>query len=73
MFYDDHFPPHFHATYGENEIVVGLAPITILAGQGPARVRSMVLEWTALHLGELLENWDSCRAGVPPRTIAPLD
>ncbi|MGL4497693.1 MAG: DUF4160 domain-containing protein, partial [Chroococcales cyanobacterium] len=32
MFYNDHAPPHFHAVYGEYELIVGIAPITILQG-----------------------------------------
>lgn len=54
MFYNDHAPPHFHAVYGEFELVVGISPIVILEGSAPNRVRSMVLEWAALHQQELL-------------------
>lgn len=53
MFYNDHVPPHFHAVYGEYELIVGISPITILQGKAPNRVRSMVWEWTALHQQEL--------------------
>jgi hypothetical protein len=35
MFYNDHAPPHFHAAYGEYELIVGIAPIGILEGQSP--------------------------------------
>ncbi|CAN5836666.1 hypothetical protein BH23GEM5_BH23GEM5_23900 [soil metagenome] len=56
MFYNDHAPPHFHAVYGEHELVVGISPIRILDGQAPNRVRSMVLEWSALHQTELLDD-----------------
>ncbi len=61
MFYNDHVPPHFHAVYGEYELIVGISPITILQGKAPNRVRSLVLEWTALHQQELSENWNRCR------------
>jgi len=73
IFYDDHAPPHFHATYGEYELVVRIQPILILAGEAPARVRSMVLEWTALHQQELLDNWQRCRDGQAPLPIDPLE
>ena len=49
MFYNDHVPPHFHALYGEHELLVSILPIAIFQGQAPSRVRSMVLEWAALH------------------------
>ena len=73
MFYNDHVPPHFHAIYGEYELIVGISPITILEGKAPNRVRSMILEWTALHQEELSENWNRCRQGEQPLPIAPLE
>jgi hypothetical protein len=73
MFYDDHVPPHFHAEYGEYELIVGLSPIEILNGRAPSRVRSMVLEWSALHHEELRDNWTRCRDGQPPHLVAPLE
>ena len=73
MFYNDHVPPHFHAVYGEYELIVGISPITILQGKAPNRVRSMILEWTALHQEELSENWNRCRQGEQPSPIAPLE
>jgi len=73
MFYNDHAPPHFHAAYGDHELVVGLSPIVVMAGSAPARVGSMVLEWAAVHRQELVEDWERCRTGEPPRAIAPLD
>ena len=39
MFYNDHVPPHFHAIYGEYELIVGISSITILEGKAPNRVR----------------------------------
>ncbi len=73
MYYNDHAPPHFHAEYGEHEVLVALAPVSILAGAVPARVRSMVLEWTALHEQEIMANWQRCRNAQPPLPIEPLD
>jgi hypothetical protein len=72
MFYRDHAPPHFHAVYGEWELIVGISPIAVLDGTAPPRVRSMVLEWAALHQMELLENWRLCRESQSPAPIAPL-
>lgn len=73
MYYDDHAPPHLHAEYGEYELVVGIRPVSILAGDSPARVRSMVLEWIALHQDALIQNWDRCRAGQVPTAVEPLE
>ena len=73
MFYNNHVPPHFHAVYGEHELLVSISPIAILQGQAPGRVRSMVLEWAALHQQELLENWNRCRRAESPASIEPLE
>jgi len=73
MYYNDHAPPHFHAEYGEYELVIGIAPIAVLGGTAPPRVRSMVIEWAGLHQAELREDWERCRSGQPPKPIAPLE
>ena len=73
MYYNDHAPLHFHAEYGEHELIVGIAPIQILIGGAPPRVRAMVMEWTALHQPELRENWERCRSARSPEPIAPLE
>jgi len=71
--YDDHNPPHFHAEYGSDEIVIAISPIAILKGHTSSRARSMVLEWAALHQQELLDDWRRCSTGEVPVPIAPLD
>ena len=73
MYFADHSPPHFHAVYAEYEIVVGISPITVLAGSAPVRVRSMVLEWATLHQDELSDDWQRCRRAEQPLPIDPLD
>jgi len=30
MYYADHAPPHFHALYGGQEVVIGISPIKVL-------------------------------------------
>ena len=73
MFYRDHAPPHFHAVYGGDELQIGISPIKILEGESPGRVRSMALEWAALHQEELLIDWERCQQGLEPFPIDPLD
>ncbi len=73
MYYRDHAPPHFHAEYGEHELLVTISPAGVLGGDAPSRVRSMVLEWCVLHQAELAENWERCRSGARPTSIAPLE
>ena len=73
MYYDDHNPPHFHAIYGEYEILVGISPIRIIEGSAPSRVKSLVFEWAALHQAELIADWDLCVKKQKPVAIAPLE
>ncbi len=66
------FTAHFHAIYGQSELIVGIAPPRIIQGDAPRRVRDMVLEWAAAHERELLDAWNRCGAAIPPRPIQPL-
>jgi hypothetical protein len=72
MYYDDHEPPHFHAIYGSDEAQIGIDPIKLLQGNLPHRALSMVLEWAALHQGELKENWKRLHASQTANKIEPL-
>ena len=45
MFYNDHPPAHFHATYAGEEIRVDVDTLEILSGSLPRRAQAMVLEW----------------------------
>jgi len=73
MFTNDHDPPHFHAIYGEHEVLVALEPPRVLRGEFPRRATALVLEWAELHLDELRYDWTLARTGQPPRSIAPLE
>jgi len=35
MFFDDHNPPHFHARYGKEKIVIEINSLRILEGKFP--------------------------------------
>jgi len=72
MLFIHRFVAHFHAFYGDHELVVGINPLRILQGGAPARARYMVLEWATAHQSELLEAWRRCSAAQPPAPIAPL-
>ena len=73
MYYLDHTPAHFHASYGGAEVQVCIEPPGVLGGRLPPRVLALVIEWGTIHQGELLENWRRLRANQPPLYIAPLE
>jgi hypothetical protein len=72
MYYREHAPAHFHARYGEYEIVVQIET-GVVEGQFPRRALRHVLEWYELHREELAEDWERAGAGRPLRPIAPLE
>lgn len=73
MYFDDHNPPHFHAIYGSEEILVSIEPIEVLEGKMKKRAVSMVIEWAAVHQQELMQNWDRLQGDGPAEKIEPLD
>lgn len=66
------FGARFHAIYENSELIVNLWPLRIVAGEAPARVKDMVLEWAAQHQQELLLAWNRIQSGEPPSRIEPL-
>jgi hypothetical protein len=72
MYYRDHPPPHFHAEYGEHEIVVEIET-GLVSGRFPRRALGAVLEWYEEHQEELRANWQLARDERPLRSIDPLE
>jgi len=72
MYYDDHNPPHFHARYGDESVVISIGALGILEGQMSPRALGLVIEWAALHKEELMEDWDLAQKDQSPKKIAPL-
>lgn len=72
MFFRDHNPPHFHAVYGKFEALIDIEKNELISGHLPPRVLGLVIEWTALHQRELLDNWERARRQERLMSIAPL-
>jgi hypothetical protein len=49
MFWDEHAPPHFHATYGEFNATVNIRELCVSEGKLPRRASQLVLDWAELH------------------------
>lgn len=73
MFWGDHNPPHFHALYGEYEVIINIRTLEIIRGSMPRRALALVLEWASLHREELMEDWTLCEMKQVPVKIAPLE
>ena len=44
MYYNDHWPSHFHATYGEREAVYMIDTLEVLRCNLPRRAHALVVE-----------------------------
>jgi hypothetical protein len=73
MFWRDHAPSHFHALYGEFEVLVSIETLQVLEGKMPSRALTLVLEWASIHQNELKEDWKLCETRNTPHKIAPLE
>lgn len=73
MYYNDHAPPHFHAEYCGDEVLVEIQTLRVLRGSIKRRALALVLEWAAQHQTELQQNWNLARQGVSVLPIASLE
>jgi hypothetical protein len=73
MFYSDHGPPHFHASYAEHEALLEIETLAVLRGDLPRRALALVLEWALLHREDLRRDWNLASSGSEPEPIPPLD
>jgi Domain of unknown function (DUF4160) len=73
MFWGDHSPPHFHALYGEHEVLINIQTLDIMRGSMSRRALNLVLEWAREHQVELLEDWTLCQKNQPIKKIPPLE
>jgi hypothetical protein len=67
------FVAHFHAIYGDSELIVGINPLKILQGEAPQRVCAMVMEWAQQHQSELQEAWRRLGSTEGAQHIQPLE
>jgi hypothetical protein len=73
MYFEDHAPPHFHATYGGAWAAIQIDPVGLLKGELPPRALGLVAEWAHLHRVELLADWDRARRSQTLDSIPPLE
>jgi len=73
FYWEDHLPPHFHAKYGGDEAMIDIRTGEALRGSLPKRALSLVEEWRALHVDELLDNWQRARQRQALSYIEPLE
>jgi hypothetical protein len=57
MLFDQTFGTHFHAFYGDSELVIGLNPLRVIQGEAPPWVREWALDWVRHHQNKLRSAW----------------
>lgn len=72
MYYDDHMPPHFHAEYNGQKVLVDILNARIYRGAFPVRQLKMILAWAVIHQDELMQNWELAKNREALNPIAPL-
>jgi len=72
MYYNDHNPPHFHAKYGSEQLVVDVNTLAVISGRLPPRATGLVIEWATQHQTELQEAWKQARNMDSLDRIDPL-
>lgn len=73
MYYNDHYPEHFHARYGNHQALISIETLSIINGYLPPRVLGLVTEWASQHREDLTRNWNLARMKEPLESIQPLE
>ena len=72
MNYNDHDPPHFHARYEDQEILVEIQS-GLVVGRMSKRALRLVLEWADRYHDALMEDWQLAHERKPLKPIPPLE
>ncbi len=59
LYFGDHAPPHFHASYGEFTELFEIKTLRTIEGRLPRRARTLVLEWARQNQAELQLMWET--------------
>lgn len=72
MYFQDHNPPHFHAIYAEHEALIRIDDGSKIRGRLPRTAAVLIEQWRALHVDELLANWQRAQEPAALVRIQPL-
>ena len=70
--WNEHHPPHFHAKYGSNEVIISINEVELIDGYMPSKQLKMIMGWAVFHQAELLENWELARQRQELFQIEPM-
>jgi hypothetical protein len=72
IYHNDHFPPHFHAYYNGNEVLIEIRTLTIYKGSLPSKQLKQVLDWAKQNQEQLFECWELAYDHKTVPKIPPL-
>ncbi len=72
MNWREHAPPHFHAKYGDDEIIVEIKTGNV-TGSMSKRAINLIEEWRVKYEKELMENWHCSELNRQMHPIKPLE
>ncbi len=72
MFWREHHPPHFHAKYGDEEVVIEIETGKV-TGNISRRALALLQEWREQHKEELSADWKLAEQNKPLQRIKPLE
>ena len=72
MYYNDHYPPHFHVRGRGYSALVAIDGSNMIEGNLPAQLVKLVKKWSDMHTGELTDNWKRAQKGQKLYKIAPM-
>ena len=72
MYWREHRPPHFHAKYQDDEVVIDIETGRV-EGDMSVRALRLIEEWRQLHVQELRENWRLAEQNKALFRIEPLE
>ena len=73
MYFDDHYPAHFHAEYQGLEGIFSIDDGKMLEGNLPRKAISIISEWAQTRKAELLEDWRLAQNNQPLNRIPGAD
>jgi len=72
MYWREHHPAHFHAKYGNDEIIVEIETGKVTGKMSPKAI-SLIQEWRELFKKELLLDWNLAEERKNLKRIKPLE
>lgn len=72
MYFEDHYPPHFHAEYADDSAIISIETLAVIEGRLRPRAMGLVAEWASMHQEDLRNAWNQARNLENPEKIPPL-